>query len=72
MGTQGKAGAVKIDPQVHTRFKAACALRELQMQEAATQALEAMLLWWERGGMGDFVAFVDLMTQADDEAEVGQ
>ena len=65
MGTRGKAGAVKVDPQVHTRFKAACALRELQMQEAATEALKAMLLWWERGKSGDFVAFVDLMTQTD-------
>lgn len=70
MGTQGKAGAVKVDPQVHTRFKAACALRGQQMQEAATEALKAMLLWWERGKSGDFVAFVDLVTQPGAETLV--
>jgi len=72
MGTQGKAGAVKVDPQTHTQFKAACALHGKQMQEAATDALAAMLLWWERGKSGNFMAFVDLKTQTDDEAEAGQ
>jgi len=65
MGTQGKAGAVKVDPQVHTRFKSACPLHGKQMQEAATEALAAMLLWWKRGRGGDFVAFVDLVTMPD-------
>jgi hypothetical protein len=61
--------AIRIDQRTHTQFKAACALHGVQMQEAATQALRAVLLWWERGYSGSFVTFVDLKAQPDDEAE---
>ena len=66
----GTGKAIKVDQRVHTQFKSACPLHGKQMQEAATEALAAMLLWWDRGQSGDFMAFVDLVTQPGAETLV--
>jgi len=39
------AKPIKVDDETHARFKAACALRGVQMQKAATEALEALMVW---------------------------
>ena len=38
---------IRVDAETHRRFKIACALRGVNMQQAATEALELLLHLWE-------------------------
>ena len=40
--------AIRVDDETHARFKAACALRGLDMKSAAIQALRAQMERWKQ------------------------
>ncbi len=42
------AGTLKVDSDTHSKFKAACALRGVKMQDATAQALKSLMRQWDR------------------------
>ena len=66
-----ETGTLKVSKEIHTRFKVACVLRGITMQDAAAEALQTMMTFWSRGS-GNLTSFIEsAMLQEGDGAVDG-